>query len=80
MGLENKNEKQSYFKNGTTVKPTGIDIPEGKKRLWIPKHKFWVDVPIDEPDEKAIARITKKYNQITNFKQELYGENKSKNL
>jgi len=66
MGVE-KDEKLSYFLNGSNPKLTGYAIPEGKKRLWIPKHRFWVYVPIEEPDEEAIDRVTKKFNNRINF-------------
>ena len=66
MGVE-KDEKTSYFHNGVEVKPSGIETPEGKKRLWIPKHRMWVYVPIEEPDEEAIDRVTKKFNNRINF-------------
>ena len=32
------------------------------KRIYIPKHKFWVDVPETADTEVEIKRITNKYN------------------
>ena len=60
-------EKHSNFRNSKEIKPTGNVIPEGYKRLWIPKHKFWVEVKIEEPDEDAIKRITAKFDNKVNF-------------
>ena len=79
MGLEEHNKKLSYFRNGADIKPTGDVIPEGMKRVWIPKHRFWVEVPIDEPDEEAIKRVTKKHDNAIKFKIE-DGKDKSKDL
>lgn len=79
MAVEKHDEKLSYFRNGKTVKPTGYSIEEGKKRLWIPTHRIWVDVPIEEPDDEAIVRVTIKFNNALKFNQE-DGKSTSKDL
>ena len=54
--------KPSTAHNHIDVKPTGGAVPKGMKRVWIPKHKFWVEVKDSEHDDDVIARITKKYS------------------
>ena len=80
MAIRDKYNKQSYFINGKEIKLTGYSIAEGMKRLWIPTHRFWAEVPIDEPDDVAIARITYKYNNLLQFKMETNGKDPSKDL
>ena len=62
-----RTNKESHFRNGATVKPTGDILPEGKKRVYIPKHRITVYAPIDEPDEEVIKRVTDKFNNPTNI-------------
>lgn len=80
MGIENKKEKYSYFRNGKEITAIGKEVPNGMKRVWIPKHKFWVEVPIEELDEEVIKRVTKKFNVTTNFSNDGTTESKSENL
>ena len=60
-------EKHSNFRNSKEIKPTGDVIPEGYKRVWIPKHKLWVEVKTEESNEDAIKRITAKFDNKVNF-------------
>lgn len=77
MGLSKEEKAQSTFENSVDVEPVGIDPKEGYKYVWIEKHRFWVEVPITEPDEIAIERVTKKFNNRTNFTENEQSKSKS---
>jgi hypothetical protein len=73
--IESKKDKASLFRNSVKLVNTGDVLPEGYKRVYIPKHKCIVYVKITESDEDAIKRITAKLNNRID-----YGKDTSEDL